>query len=114
MCSHLSAVDIKHNLIKIFSFSDSRMCSHLLAADVEHGNFAVVSSAEGITVLTKTSMTTVHKGGNVFIDRCNQPVYVYIIRSKFTFMVVDHYYLVQLVCLFNINYLQHRFVPTLC
>ena len=56
------------------------MCSYLLAADIEHGNFAVISSAEGITVLTKTSMTTVHKGGQVFVDRCNQPVYVYIIR----------------------------------
>lgn len=54
--------------------SGDSTCPHLMAADIKHGQFAVVYSKEGVTVVTKKSMVTIYNGGQVFINSCNTPV----------------------------------------
>ncbi|XP_071139498.1 uncharacterized protein [Mytilus edulis] len=59
---------------KLFQTKGDSTCPHLMAADIKHGQFAVVYSKEGVTVVTKKSMVTIYNGGQVFINSCNTPV----------------------------------------
>lgn len=59
---------------KVYQISDRGICPYLLTADTKHAKFAVVSSNDGISVVTRKTMVTIYPGGQVFVNTCNRPV----------------------------------------